>query len=159
MKTCRSTAFALAFGRCGVVAAPGNIFGLGTVAWADDCPPDVDDCITVTAKREKESALNYLQECRDGTSNIAQQLGCNSAMRHIREAEAAIAAAEAAAEACRQAKETVANNGFAAALGAVAGVGVRQACAALGTATGSPHAVGGTCVALVAAAVAACAVM
>ena len=54
MKTCKLTAFALVFGLSGAVALPGGsdvVFGPGTVAWADDCPPNVESCIEVTAPR------------------------------------------------------------------------------------------------------------
>ena len=138
LKTCKLIAFALAFGLSGVVALPSGsnvVFNPGAVAWADDCPPDVEDCIKVTAPRRVVypfplSPMGILLE-------LERQL-----------ALAAWEAKQAAIKTCEKAKsDAVAAGAIASAIMA----GAATACAEI------PHlAARATCAAAVSAAITSC---
>lgn len=94
-----SLGFALAFGLVAGIPGEGT-FGLG-VALA------VDDVIVVTAKRDREQALAIYRECREGVSNLAQLMGCNSLLEAVQRAEKELRMAEDQLEAARKSAEAL----------------------------------------------------
>lgn len=92
--------------------------GGGGAAYAQS---DVEVLI-VTAKRIRDDAQEKLRECREGASNLAQMLGCNSLQKAVLRAEEDVARQAAAlladrkrVQACRAARD------YAKSVGAVGG--------------------------------------
>ena len=67
----------------------------------------VYDVIVVTAKRDREQALAIYRECREGVSNLAQLMGCNSLFEAVQRAERELRMAEDQLEATRESAEAL----------------------------------------------------
>ena len=126
------------FGLSGVVAIPNGdsaFVGLGTAAWAedDDCPSDVEDCITVTEKKKKKTTRVPLWLDPDPVSTYLLSSNLSSSE---------LSGEDLAIDLCQSAKQSIAQFGILAGSVAV----MRHGCTKLPDAravTGCVIAVGG----------------